>query len=99
MSTIFISAPTLIINLAIFFGLFFGLNYEEIVKNRDFLAAQCHIVGTKITSFYCPDVYCSGCDEAAGATPSCSFIKGQWSTINPATYGHPSINGSGATAS
>jgi hypothetical protein len=70
-------------NLAIWFGLFFGLNYKQIIINRDYVPTECTILSTNIGSNYCPDVECSTCSEAPSGIASCSTVVSQMESLNP----------------
>jgi hypothetical protein len=71
-----------IVALSIFFGMFFGLNYPQVVINKYYVGAHCTITNTTINSRYCPSVSCSSCSDAPG-TPSCDSVSAFQSSLNP----------------
>lgn len=80
--TIFTTLIILIGSLPIFFGMFFGLNYPQVVINKYYVGAHCSITNTTIISSYCPSVSCSSCNDAPGS-PSCSSVTKYQSSLDP----------------
>jgi hypothetical protein len=76
----------LVVSLAISCGMFFGLNYPQILINKYYVPAHCTITNATIVSRYCPSVSCSSCTDAPG-TPSCSSVTAFQETLNPQTCG------------
>jgi len=74
-------------SLALFFGLFFGLNYPEIVRHG-WPAATCNILSSKIAERYCCETSCqrNTCQSAPSGSQSCnSLINSLDSQFSPTT--------------
>jgi len=64
----------IVITCSLFFGLFFGLIYPEIVINM-YYPTRCTIITAKIVPRNCCLVDCSGCSTAPASQSSCTDIK------------------------
>ncbi|KAJ7157562.1 hypothetical protein C8R43DRAFT_402257 [Mycena crocata] len=74
-----VASVLLALSLPLFFGLFFGLNYPEIVHSG-WPLTRCTVLASEIDSRYCCETSCSGsCASAPSGAPMCSA---QISSIN-----------------
>lgn len=73
-----------VVNLVIWTGLFFGLNYHEIVVNRDYAPTDCSIDASTVVPRYCATYSCSVCSAAPSWTQDCDALVSQINTLNPA---------------
>ena len=62
--------------LALFFGLFFGLN-EPDLEHRGYTLSECTFISATIQPRYCCDVSCGGCDAAPASANSCATLQDQ----------------------
>ncbi|KAJ7152540.1 hypothetical protein C8R46DRAFT_1121469 [Mycena filopes] len=65
----------LVVSLALFFGLFFGLNYPEIVKHG-WPLTRCTVLSSEIVTRYCCETSCQTgtCQTAPSGSPGCSGL-------------------------
>ncbi|KAJ7159532.1 hypothetical protein C8R46DRAFT_371611 [Mycena filopes] len=65
----------LVVSLALFFGLFFGLNYPEIVKHG-WPLTRCTVLSSEIATRYCCETSCKtgSCQTAPSGSPGCSGL-------------------------
>src|SRR5579862_6741805 len=64
----------LICSLALFFGLFFGLNYSEIVVYDTFKPSACKITNSEIETRYCCEKQCTDCSTTDSSSPMCDTL-------------------------
>ncbi len=74
-----------VVAFAITMGIFWGLNYPQIIINKYYVETTCTIDGSTSTSNYCPNVQCSTCSQLSLYAPSCSSIVSYTESLNPAT--------------
>ena len=74
-----LAIPT-VVCLALFFGLFFGLNYPEIRINNNYLAPYggCNVTGSYTTKNVCCDTSTGSCGYSSLGGPSCSALRSQY---------------------
>lgn len=72
-----------VISLSLFFGLFFGLNYPEVVRRRDYLRLPCVLAEKAVIPSYACETECSGCYTAPADAPVCSALEERGNSLDP----------------
>ncbi|CAB4488070.1 unnamed protein product [Rhizophagus irregularis] len=71
----------IIISLAIFFGVFFGVNYPEIKRSK-YTPTICQSQSSKTITKYCCDIDCT-CEKASSGLPKCETLVPQTLSLSP----------------
>ncbi|KAJ3012552.1 hypothetical protein HKX48_006211 [Thoreauomyces humboldtii] len=80
--------PALLVlaSLALFFGLFFGLNYPEVLRRRDYLHLPCALTGKSIEPrFHCTTTCDNSCSAAPPGVATCSSLVSLGNALDPRT--------------
>ncbi|RIA91869.1 hypothetical protein C1645_766381 [Glomus cerebriforme] len=71
---------SIIISMAIFFGVFFGVNYPEI-KRSEYIPTICQSLSATFSPRFCCDLKCT-CDNAKSGLPECESLVFQSQSLS-----------------